>query len=298
MSAVGFWGRGLGISRAFAKVRQVGKRALCNIPAHIKAMAKAHVEYRANLHITAFVVALQGLSEQSPNAGKNTAAGESHVIPPLEDGNHILRLLTPVVKGLTSKAAITGLQECMESLGGVGYLENDEPDFNIARLYRDANVLPIWEGTTDMMADDVYRVIKGKTGKAVISAMDGWVDMMLLPASGALAQLRGSQLRDEGNTVCTWWQELRNDFVGLEADEFRARGRELMERLGNVVSGVLLVADAHRDGDGIAAKTASMWVESKTLTRLGARSQENWQERSAWERRIVFGEDAKPLAHL
>ena len=298
MSAVGFWGRGLGISRAFVNVRQVGKRALCNIPAHIKTMAKAHVEYRANLHITAFVVALQGLSEQSPNATKDTAADESHVIPPLEDANHILRLLTPVVKGLTPKAAITGLQECMESLGGVDYLENDEPDFNIARLYRDANVLPIWEGTTDMMADDVYRVIRGKTGKAVIGAIDHWVDMTLLPTSSAVTQLKSCQLRNEENTVCTWWQELRNDFLELEADEFRARGRELMERLGNVVSGALLVADAHRDGDSIAGKIASMWVESKSSTGSAASNQENWQERSAWERRIVFGEDAKPMARL
>lgn len=86
---------------------------------------------------------------------------------------------------------------------GVGYLENDEPEFNIAQLYRDANVLPIWEGTTDTMADDVYRVIRGKTVKAVINAMDRWIDRMLLPASGAVAQLRGPQLRNEGNTVST-----------------------------------------------------------------------------------------------
>lgn len=72
-------------------------------------MAKAHVEYRANLHITAFVVALKGLSEQTPKAAKSSAAGESHVVPSLEDATHVLRLLTPVVKGLTAKAAISGL---------------------------------------------------------------------------------------------------------------------------------------------------------------------------------------------
>lgn len=86
--------------------------------------------------------------------------------------------------------------------------------------------------------------------------------------------------------------------MDLEADEFRARGRELMERLGNVVSGSLLIVDAHGDGDSIAAKAASFWVESESPTRLGTRSQENWQERSAWERGIVFGDDAKPMAHL
>ena len=298
MSAVGFWGRGLGISRAFAKVRQVGKKRLCDIPAHIKTMAKAHVEYRANLHITAFVVALQGLSEQSSNSPRKTATGESHVIPPLEDANHLLRLLTPVVKGLTSKAAITGLQECMESIGGVGYLENDEPNFNIARLYRDANVLPIWEGTTDMMAEDMYRVVRGKAGKKVMGAIDRWLDMMLLPASGAVAQLRGPQLRNEENTVLRWWRELRNDFVDIEADEFRARGREMMERLGDVVSGALLITDANRDGDSIATKIASNWTKSKTPTSLAADLRETWEETSAWEQRIVFGEDAEPMAHL
>lgn len=65
--------------------------------------------------------------------------------------SNLLRLLTPAVKGITAKKAIAGLAECMESLGGVGYLENEDMQFNIARLYRDANVLSIWEGTTDMM---------------------------------------------------------------------------------------------------------------------------------------------------
>ena len=70
-------------------------------------------------------------------------------IPGVKDvamAKHLLRLLTPALKGHCSKTAIAGLQECMECMGGVGYLENDDMQFNIARLYRDANVLPIWEG--------------------------------------------------------------------------------------------------------------------------------------------------------
>lgn len=42
----------------------------------------------------------------------------------------------------------------MECLGGVGYLENEDIQFNITRLYRDVNILLIWKGTTDIMADD------------------------------------------------------------------------------------------------------------------------------------------------
>ena len=55
----------------------------------------------------------------------------------------LLRVLTPVMKALTAKAAIAGLAECMESMGGPGYLENEDMTFSIARLFRDANVLSI-----------------------------------------------------------------------------------------------------------------------------------------------------------
>jgi len=55
----------------------------------------------------------------------------------------------------------------MESLGGVGYLEN-EPLFNVARLYRDCSVLSIWEGTTDVLAADIVRVLKPSRGKSQV----------------------------------------------------------------------------------------------------------------------------------
>jgi alkylation response protein AidB-like acyl-CoA dehydrogenase len=75
-------------------------------------------------------------SETSPIA-------PSKPIPDPSKAEHLLRLLTPVAKGVTAKKAIAGLAECMESLGGVGYLENEDMQFNITRLYRDTNALSI-----------------------------------------------------------------------------------------------------------------------------------------------------------
>lgn len=49
------------------------------------------------------------------------------------------------MKAYTAKRSLAGISECMEAIGGVGYLEN-EPELNIARLERDAQVLTIWEG--------------------------------------------------------------------------------------------------------------------------------------------------------
>ncbi len=43
--------------------------------------------------------------------------------------------------------------DAMEAMGGVGYLEDTE----FPQLLRDAQVLPIWEGTTTMMLYDIMR---------------------------------------------------------------------------------------------------------------------------------------------
>ena len=43
--------------------------------------------------------------------------------------------------------------DCLELHGGNGYIE----DWSLARLFRDAQVLPVWEGTTNMMVLDVVR---------------------------------------------------------------------------------------------------------------------------------------------
>jgi acyl-CoA dehydrogenase len=68
----------------------------------------------------------------------------------------LLRFLTPVVKAVTGKLAVPCVSECMELVGGNGYIE-DRP---MARLLRDAQVLPIWEGTTNILALDTLRVAR------------------------------------------------------------------------------------------------------------------------------------------
>ncbi|KIX05964.1 uncharacterized protein Z518_03938 [Rhinocladiella mackenziei CBS 650.93] len=52
---------------------------------------------------------------------------------------------------------VTGLQACMESLGGVGYCEDNEDGgiMNIVHLFRNSVVETIWEGTMSVVAEDV-----------------------------------------------------------------------------------------------------------------------------------------------
>jgi acyl-CoA dehydrogenase len=72
-----------------------------------------------------------------------------------DDAARLLRVLTPVVKAVTGKLAVPCASEAMELIGGNGYIE-DSP---LPRLLRDAQVLPIWEGTTNILVLDALRVM-------------------------------------------------------------------------------------------------------------------------------------------
>jgi putative acyl-CoA dehydrogenase len=65
------------------------------------------------------------------------------------------RAVTPVVKYWVCKIAPALLYEAMECLGGNGYVE----EAPLARYYREAPVNAIWEGSGNVMALDVLRVL-------------------------------------------------------------------------------------------------------------------------------------------
>lgn len=66
------------------------------------------------------------------------------------------RLLIPASKYWVTKRTIALLGECLEVLGGNGYVE----DGSLARLYREAPVNSIWEGSGNVMLLDVLRAIR------------------------------------------------------------------------------------------------------------------------------------------
>lgn len=65
------------------------------------------------------------------------------------------RILTPAAKFWICKRAIEFSGECMEVLGGNGYVESAP----LARLYREAPVNSIWEGSGNVMCLDMLRAI-------------------------------------------------------------------------------------------------------------------------------------------
>lgn len=72
------------------------------------------------------------------------------------DEARLARLLTPVIKKGTAENAVYVVRECMELIGGMGYIE----DGIMPRLMRDCMVLPIWEGASNIMVLDMLRALK------------------------------------------------------------------------------------------------------------------------------------------
>lgn len=67
----------------------------------------------------------------------------------------LARIVTPAAKFWVCKRAIGVVAEAMEVLGGNGYVET----YGMARLYREAPVNSIWEGSGNVMCLDVLRAM-------------------------------------------------------------------------------------------------------------------------------------------
>lgn len=89
------------------------------------------------------------------------------------------RAMTPVVKYWVCKIAPALLYEAMECLGGNGYVEETP----LARYYREAPVNAIWEGSGNVMALDVLRVL-GR-GRGLFDEVLGGIERDLGGQSGA-----------------------------------------------------------------------------------------------------------------
>ena len=286
-AAVGGWGGGLAASRAFTRARKVkGGKPLAENVQHVKWMADETVAYRAMTNLYFFGVALLGHSEYE---GPNTKASEMALLPESKANTEaLLRLLTPVMKYSCSSRSVEGLQACMESLGGVGYCENNEDDglLNISRLYRDANVNPIWEGTGRVMAEDVLRALQFKRkGTAELESVLGqWIYQVLHKVYEKRPEMLAKEI---GEVMAVYWKWKRS-LEGKSEEEVLWQGRAVLDRFEAIVCAVLLIADACVDGDEVAVEVAKRWVRRKVSP--GGEDAMDWKREVDMDRRIFLGE--------
>lgn len=139
--AVGYMRRAIALARDYASKRIAFGRPLSEHGLHLETLSELQVEFEAAFHLVFHAIELLGKEE----------LGEAS-----ESDSAVLRILTPLAKLYTAKQAIAVVSEALEAFGGAGYVE----DTGLPGLLRDAQVLSIWEGTTNILSLDVLRAIR------------------------------------------------------------------------------------------------------------------------------------------
>lgn len=127
-----------------------------------------------------------------------------------------------------------------------------------------------------MMAHDVLRVVRGELQEETLKAVDVFVHGMINQFDA---------LQTEGDEIKEMWRKWKEEVLTKDKSELELRSRELMERLGDVVMGTLLVLDAGRSRDGVAKDVLHAWIAS----RGHGGSDTDWREIVEREKRVVFG---------
>jgi alkylation response protein AidB-like acyl-CoA dehydrogenase len=221
--------RCLALATDYARRRKVFGRPLIEQPLHVATLASMHAEFAAAFQLGFFVAELLGRHECG-------MAGE--------DERALLRVLTPMAKLWTGKLAVRIASETCEAFGGAGYIENT----GIPLMLRDAQVYPIWEGTTNVLALDALRAL----GKFGVDPFRRAIEQLL-----AQAPSEARAIIDAFDAANRWLDAHANDRDALEAG---ARGLALT--LARVFAGALLARHAAQvqHDDVISAAALKLFV--------------------------------------
>jgi alkylation response protein AidB-like acyl-CoA dehydrogenase len=240
VSAVALMRRGVALAFDYAGKRVAFGSTLAEKALHIDTLLGLQAEAEAAFHLAFFVGELTGRSE----------AGEIS-----DDDAWLLRLLTPIMKLTTAKQAVAVTSEVLESFGGAGYVE----DTGLPVLLRDAQVLPIWEGTTNVHALDTLRGIGSlESISPLISATTRMFESLQDPALSDLARVVTAAL----NHAESW----RREAQAADRSILEAGARRFALTLGRATELALLLRQAEwsldHQQDKRAAASAQRFAQS------------------------------------
>ena len=200
ISAVALMRRGLALSFDYASKRTAFGAPLSEKPLHVDTLATLQAEFEGAFHLAFYVAELTGRSETREISDEDAL---------------LLRLLTPIMKLTTGKQAVMVASEVLESFGGAGYVE----DTGLPVLLRDSQVLPIWEGTTNVLALDTLRALRADDAdpnhglqrfeRAVMDCVENVNDSMLV-----------NVVRSALDHAASWLAEARDEALEAGARRF------------------------------------------------------------------------------
>jgi acyl-CoA dehydrogenase len=219
ISAVALMRRGVALAVDYARKRTAFGTLLIENPLHLDTLADLQAETEAAFHLAFYVAEVTGRAE----------AGEID-----EDQALLRRLLTPLMKLTTGKQAVHVASEVLEAFGGAGYVE----DTGLPVLLRDSQVLPIWEGTTNVLSLDALRGL-GEDGRAF--------EVLKVEVNRILAEVRASGLAEAAHVARAALGSAEGWLIGArkEGEATMAAGaRRFAITLGRTIELTLLTGHA------------------------------------------------------
>jgi hypothetical protein len=228
VTSVAFMRRGLALARSYAEQRRAFGAPLLQLPLHVDTLAGLEAETRGAFLLAFELVELLGREE----AGE--LSNEQRVL---------LRIVTPIAKLMTAKQAVAVTSECIEAFGGAGYVE----DTGLPALLRDTQVLPIWEGTTNVLALDA--VLRGELSRA-LPVLQSRIEQCVQQARDERLAAAGARAAEAMRRV-TQWLSTHGDAVQIQA-----HARRVAMTIGRALELAFLVEHAQWEIDAGAGTTS------------------------------------------
>ncbi|MBK7171847.1 MAG: acyl-CoA dehydrogenase family protein [Bacteroidales bacterium] len=142
-------------------------------------------------------------------------------------------VLTPLLKLVASEYCNQIAYDALQIHGGTGYMK----DFPVERIFRDARITTIYEGTSQLQ---VVAAIRGVTNGSYLKLMKEYHDKVVKPEHEYLKSLLEKMTDQYAKTV-----EKVTEFTDNEYIDYHAR--RLVEMAGNILIGHMLLQDTNRE---------------------------------------------------
>lgn len=140
---------------------------------------------------------------------------------------------TPLLKGMTSEYSNQLAYDSLQVHGGSGFMK----DYPIERIYRDARITTIYEGTTQLQ---VVAAIRGVTTGGYLEKIRDYEAMPLKPELHGYRRILIGMTEEYENAARRVIDAKDNEFIDFHA-------RRLVEMAGNIIMGYLLVLDTEQE---------------------------------------------------
>ncbi len=142
-------------------------------------------------------------------------------------------IFTPLLKGISSEYCNKLAYDSLQIHGGSGFMK----DYPIERIYRDARITSIYEGTTQLQ---VVAAIRGITAGGYLAQIREYEMTEIKPELQTYRRILISMTEEYEETVNMVIAVGDNEYVDFHA-------RRLVEMAGNIIMGYLLMLDTNRN---------------------------------------------------